>query len=85
MRHFLSGTYFVFYIGWMFCFFFFFFGDVGFELRTSRLLSRHSWLLEPLHHSTSPFFCDGFFQDRVSRTICLALNLYPPDLCLLSS
>jgi hypothetical protein len=24
-----------------------------------------------LSHSTSPFFCDGFFQVRVSRTICL--------------
>jgi hypothetical protein len=22
-------------------------------------------------HSTTPFFCDGFFGDRVWRTICL--------------
>jgi hypothetical protein len=24
-----------------------------------------------LSHSTSPFFCDRFFGDRVSRTVCL--------------
>jgi hypothetical protein len=36
--------------------------------------------LESLHH-------EGFFQDRVSQTICLglALNHNPPELCLLSS
>jgi hypothetical protein len=33
------------------------------------------------------FFCDGFFRNRVSETICpgLALNHDRPDLCLLSS
>jgi hypothetical protein len=23
-----------------------------------------------LSHSSSPFYCDGFFQERISRTIC---------------
>jgi hypothetical protein len=35
---------------------------LGFELRAVYHLS----------HSTSPFFCDGCFQDRVSQTICLS-------------
>jgi hypothetical protein len=35
----------------------FFFPVLGFELTLS--------------HSASPFFCDGFFQGRVSQTICL--------------
>jgi hypothetical protein len=40
--------------------------------------------LGPLHQ---PFFCDGFFWDRVSQTILpgLSLKLDPPDFCLLSS
>jgi hypothetical protein len=39
-----------------------------------------------LSHSASSFH-DGYFQDRVSGTICpgLVWNLYPPDPCLLSS
>jgi hypothetical protein len=40
--------------------FFFLFAVLGFELRAFTL-----------SHSTSPFFCDGFFWDRVLRTICL--------------
>jgi hypothetical protein len=38
-------------------------------------------------YTLSHSFCKGFFQDRVSRTICpaLALNHEPPDLCLLNS
>jgi hypothetical protein len=24
-----------------------------------------------LSHSTSPFICDGYFRDRVSKTVCL--------------
>jgi hypothetical protein len=36
-----------------------------FELRASHLLGRHFYCLS---NSASPF-CDGFFQDRVSRTI----------------
>jgi hypothetical protein len=40
--------------------------------------------LEPLHQS--PFFGDGFFQNRVLQTICLAaLELQSSYLCLLSS
>jgi hypothetical protein len=31
-------------------------------------LGRYSY---PLSHSTSPFFNNGFFQDRISWTICL--------------
>jgi hypothetical protein len=40
--------------------------------------------LEPFHQ---PFFCEGFFRDRVSWTVCpgLALNRSLSDLCLLSS
>jgi hypothetical protein len=41
-----------------FFFFFFFFAVLGLELRAYTL-----------SHSTSPF-CDGYFRDRVSRTIC---------------
>jgi hypothetical protein len=41
-----------------FFFFFFFFAVLGFELRAYTL-----------SHSASPF-CDGFFQDRISQTIC---------------
>jgi hypothetical protein len=38
----------------------------------------------PAHQS---FFCVGYFQDSVSRTICLGMawNCDPPDLCLLRS
>jgi hypothetical protein len=43
-----------------FLFFLFFFVALGFELRTCIFC-----------HSTNPFICDGCFQDRVSRTICL--------------
>jgi hypothetical protein len=56
---------------------FFFFAFLGLELRAYTL-----------SHSTSPaFLCDGIFRDRVTQTILprLALNLDPPDLCLLSS
>jgi hypothetical protein len=55
--------------------FFFFLVVLGFEFRAYTL-----------SHSTSPF-SERFFQDRVSQSICpgLVLNLYPPDLCLLSS
>jgi hypothetical protein len=55
--------------------FFFFFAVLGLELRTYTL-----------SHSTSPFLW-WIFQDRVSWTILprLALNLDPPDRCLLSS
>jgi hypothetical protein len=64
-------------------FFFFFFGILGFELRASCLLGR--WL----YHLSHPpaLFCIGYFQDRVSRTVCpwLASNCDPPGLCLLSS
>jgi hypothetical protein len=42
-----------------FFFVFFFFGVLGLELRDFTL-----------SHSTSPF-CDEYFRDRVSRTICL--------------
>jgi hypothetical protein len=38
----------------------------------------HGLHLESLHQ---PFFCDGFFQDRVPG---LALNFDPPNLCLIS-
>jgi hypothetical protein len=38
---------------------FMFFCRLGFELRAYTL-----------SHSTSPFFGDGFFPDRVSQTIC---------------
>jgi hypothetical protein len=38
----------------------FFFVVLGFELRAYTL-----------SHSISPFFVKGFFQDRVSRAICL--------------
>jgi hypothetical protein len=32
------------------------------------------------------YFCDGYFWDRVLRTVCLlALNHSSPDLCLMSS
>jgi hypothetical protein len=37
----------------------FFFLVLGFELRAYNF-----------SHSTSPFFCDGFFWDKVSQTIC---------------
>jgi hypothetical protein len=46
----------------------FFFLAVGFELRTLCFLGRAS-PLEPLHQS--PFFCVGFFWDRILWTICL--------------
>jgi hypothetical protein len=40
-----------------------------------------------LSHSSSLIFVMGIFQDRVLQTIYreLALNLDPPDLCLLNS
>jgi hypothetical protein len=56
---------------------------LGFELRASCLWGRPSY-----HLATLPtLFCDRFFQDKASRTICLglALNWNPADLCLLSS
>jgi hypothetical protein len=37
-----------------------------------------------LSHSTSPFFCDGFFQARICLP-GLTSNHDPPDLYLLSS
>jgi hypothetical protein len=53
---------------------------LGFELRTSHLLDRHSY------HYTSPFLW-WVFQDRVSQTICqgLASSHNLPDLLLMSS
>jgi hypothetical protein len=52
---------------------------LGFEFIASHLQSRHSYHLS---HSTSSFFCNGFFPDRVSWTIYpgLVWNLSPPDL-----
>jgi hypothetical protein len=45
---------------------FFFLVNLGFELRASWWQSRHSTSC-----STLPdFFCDGYFWDRVSQTIC---------------
>jgi hypothetical protein len=44
----------------LFCIIIFFFAVLWLELRTYIL-----------SHSNSPFFCDGFFQDRVSWTVCL--------------
>jgi hypothetical protein len=50
----------------LFCYFiiFIYFAVLGFELRAYTL-----------SHFTSPFFCDGFFWDRVSRTICLIVRI----------
>jgi hypothetical protein len=58
-----------------------FFG--GFEVRVSCLLGRHSYSLS---HSASPFFLWWIFFE-ILPTICpgMALDLDPPDLCLLSS
>jgi hypothetical protein len=37
----------------------------------SQKLVRVEWLkVKALSHSTSPAFCDEFFQDRVSQTVC---------------
>jgi hypothetical protein len=59
---------------------------LGLEFRASCLLDFARQALDHLSHSTSPIFVLGFFQDTVSRTICLRLasNLHPPDLCLSS-
>jgi hypothetical protein len=55
-------------------FFFFFLAVLELELRAYTL-----------SHYTSPFFCEGFFQDRVSNCLLgLASNRDPLDLCLLS-
>jgi hypothetical protein len=66
-----------------FIFIYLFLTVLGFELRALALARQAFYHLS---HSTSPFLW-GFFQGRVSRTICpkLALNLNPSDLCLLSS
>jgi hypothetical protein len=48
---------------------------LGFELRPYTL-----------SHSTSPFFVKGFLRSGLANYLPgLALNLDPPDLCLLSS
>jgi hypothetical protein len=62
--------------------FFFFLMALVFELRALCLLGRHSYCWR---YSVSPFLW-WVFWDRVLQTICsgLALNLDPPDLCLLS-
>jgi hypothetical protein len=59
-------------------------GSTGFWTQGLMLDRQVLLLLESLHQ---PFLCDGYFQDRVSQTICprLALNHDPPDLCFLSS
>jgi hypothetical protein len=49
--------------------FYFIMTILGFELRASRLLDRHSTYI--LSHSTSPIFLWRVFQARVLRTICL--------------
>jgi hypothetical protein len=61
-----------------FFFILFFFGSTGVELKASCLLGRCSYHLS---YSTNPFFCDGFFQGRVSPTISLRLasNHDSPD------
>jgi hypothetical protein len=40
-----------------------------------------------LSHSTIPFYCDGFFWDKVWLNYLpeLTLKSNPPDCCLLSS
>jgi hypothetical protein len=65
--------------------FFFLRGSAGtlvWQLRASHLPMQASY-----HLSLSTTICIGYFQNRVSQTICrgLALNHDPPDLCLLSS
>jgi hypothetical protein len=62
----------------------FFFRALGFELRASHLLGRHSCCLS---HSASPCLHFFFFWDRVSQTIysCWLSNRGPADLCLLGS
>jgi hypothetical protein len=49
------------------CLFIYFLMALGFELRASRLLGRHSttWATHPAH------FCVGYFPDRVLQTACL--------------
>jgi hypothetical protein len=60
--------------------FFFFFDALEFELKTSHLLGRYSttWAAPPA------LFCDGFFRDRVSQTICLGW-LWPAILLISAS
>jgi hypothetical protein len=48
------------------CNFFFFLVVLEFELRASYLLGSHSTTWD-----TAPLFCVGYFQERISQTICL--------------
>jgi hypothetical protein len=63
-------------------FIYFIFGGIG-VWTWGLLLGRHytTWTTLPAQ------FCEGYFPDKVFRTICLRLasNYIPPDLCLLSS
>jgi hypothetical protein len=60
--------------------FFWWHWDLNIKLTLARQALYH------LNHSARLFFV-GYFQNRVSQTICLGLdsNSTPPDLCLLSS
>jgi hypothetical protein len=54
-----------------------FLAELGFELRASHLLGRHSYCLS---HSVCPFCSDGIFWDRISLTVCLGLVFsHDPD------
>jgi hypothetical protein len=66
---------------WYFLFCFVLLAALGFELRASHLLGKHSY------HSTSPCFVMGFFQIESHELFALELasNNDPLDLCILSS
>jgi hypothetical protein len=68
-------------LGWFIYLFIYLFMVLGLELRVSSLLDRCSttWATPPT------FFCIGYFQDTVSKTILLGWlwTVIPLDLCIL--
>jgi hypothetical protein len=60
----------------------FFFAALGFELRASWLLKRHSYYFS---YSTSPLFMMGISRWGLSNYLPRLASNHNPDLCLLNN